>query len=56
LLTAGIPDDVIARELGLSERTYQRRVRGMMERLQVQTRFQLARQAALRGWFDDDLP
>jgi DNA-binding CsgD family transcriptional regulator len=56
LLTAGIPDDVIARELGLSERTYQRRVRGMMERLRVQTRFQLARQAGRRGWFDDDLP
>lgn len=54
LLTEGIPDDVIARELGLSERTYQRRVRGMMERLRAQTRFQLARQAYRRGWLDDD--
>ena len=54
LLTAGIPDDVIAREVGLSERTYQRRVRGMMERLNAQTRFQLARQAARRGWLDND--
>ncbi|HEU5417729.1 MAG TPA: LuxR C-terminal-related transcriptional regulator [Streptosporangiaceae bacterium] len=54
LLTAGIPDEVIARELGLSERTYQRRVRSMMERLRVQTRFQLARQATRRGWLDDE--
>jgi DNA-binding NarL/FixJ family response regulator len=54
LLTAGLPDDVIARELGISERTYQRRVRAMMERVNAQTRFQLARQAARRGWLDDD--
>ena len=56
LLTAGTPDDVIARELRLSERTYQRRVRGLMERVNAQTRFQLARQAARRGWLDDTVP
>ena len=56
LLTAGTPDDVIARELRLSERTYQRRVRGLMERVNAQTRFQLARQAARRGWLDDIVP
>ena len=56
LLTAGTPDDVIARELRLSERTYQRRVRGLMERVNAQTRFQLARQAARRGWLDDAAP
>lgn len=53
LLTAGTPDDVIARELRLSERTYQRRVRGLMERVNAQTRFQLARQAGRRGWLDE---
>jgi sugar-specific transcriptional regulator TrmB/DNA-binding CsgD family transcriptional regulator len=50
LMSAGLPDDVIARQLGLSERTYQRRVQAMMRRLHAQTRFQLARQAALQGW------
>lgn len=30
---AGAPDDVIARELGFSERTYQRRVQAMPRRL-----------------------
>jgi hypothetical protein len=44
---------VIARELRLSERTYQRRVRGLMERVNAQTRFQLARQAARRGWLNE---
>jgi DNA-binding CsgD family transcriptional regulator/sugar-specific transcriptional regulator TrmB len=53
LLTAGLPDEAIARQLGLSDRTYQRRMRDLMERLHVQTRFQLARQAARRGWLDD---
>lgn len=53
MLTAGIQDEVIARELGMSERTYQRRVRGMMELLNAQTRFQLARNAVARGWLGD---
>lgn len=50
LMSAGLPDDAIARQLGLSERTYQRRVQTMMRRLHAQTRFQLARQASLQGW------
>lgn len=53
LLTTGVPDDAIARELGLSERTFRRRVQNLMERLGARTRFQLARQAARRGWLDD---
>lgn len=51
-LTAGLPDETIARQLRLSDRTYQRRIHDLMERLHVQTRFQLARQAARRGWLD----
>ena len=53
-LTAGLPDEAIARQLGLSDRTYQRRIHDLMERLHAQTRFQLARQAARRGWLDAD--
>lgn len=34
--------------------THQRRIRGLMESLNVQTRFQLARQAIRRGWLTDD--
>ncbi|HEX9033061.1 MAG TPA: LuxR C-terminal-related transcriptional regulator [Streptosporangiaceae bacterium] len=54
LLTAGLPDDAVARQLGLSQRTYQRRMREIMDRLHAQTRFQLALQAARRGWLDND--
>ena len=54
LLTTGLPDDAVARQLGLSDRTYQRRIHDMMERLGARTRFQLARHAGRRGWLTDD--
>lgn len=52
LLTAGLPDEAIARQLGISDRTYQRRIHNLMEHLHVQSRFQLARQAIRRGWLE----
>lgn len=55
LLTAGLPDDVSARELGVSDRTYQRRVHDLMERLHAQTRFQMGVQAIRRGWISDSI-
>jgi sugar-specific transcriptional regulator TrmB/DNA-binding CsgD family transcriptional regulator len=54
LLTSGLPDEGISRQLGLSHRTLQRRVHDLMARLHAQTRFQLALQAARRGWLDLD--
>jgi DNA-binding CsgD family transcriptional regulator len=54
MLTAGLSDEAAARQLNMSDRTYQRRVRGLMETLDVQTRFQLARQAIRRGWLPSD--
>jgi sugar-specific transcriptional regulator TrmB/DNA-binding CsgD family transcriptional regulator len=56
LLAVGIPDEVIARELGLSDRTYQRRLHGLMQQLNAQTRFQLGRLASRCGWLDEDAP
>ncbi|GAA4935431.1 DNA-binding CsgD family transcriptional regulator [Nonomuraea thailandensis] len=53
LLSTGVPDEAIARALGLSERTCRRRIHYLMERLNARTRFQLARQAARRGWLND---
>lgn len=50
LLTAGLPDDSIARQLDLSPKTIQRRIHDIMTRLGAGTRFQAGLQAAFRGW------
>ncbi|WP_406384094.1 LuxR C-terminal-related transcriptional regulator [Streptomyces sp. NBC_01618] len=50
-LGAGLTDESIARELGVSERTVSRRIARLQEVLGAQTRFQLGVQAGRRGWF-----
>lgn len=48
LLTAGLKDDAIARRLGVSSRTLDRRLHALMRGLAARTRFQAGWQAALR--------
>lgn len=50
LLTTGAADATIARQLGISSRTVERRVRRMLELLHATTRFQAGVQAVKRGW------
>jgi len=50
LLLAGLTDQAIAAQLGLSMRTVQRRVHTLVEMAGVRTRLQLIWQAAHRGW------
>ncbi|MFI0898380.1 helix-turn-helix domain-containing protein [Streptomyces sp. NPDC020983] len=50
LLNAGMKDEAIARQLGLSQRTYRRRVTDLMRRLGATSRFQAGTQAMRRGW------
>jgi DNA-binding NarL/FixJ family response regulator len=50
LLLAGLTDDAIATKMGLSRRTVQRRVSGLIELVGVRTRLQLIWQSARRGW------
>ncbi len=50
LLSLGLTDRAIARELGVSERTIGRRVTRLQEHLGADTRFQLGLQIATRGW------
>lgn len=50
LLTTGLPDRSIAKQLGLSYRTYQRRLHRLMTVLGAETRFQAGLRAAARGW------
>jgi DNA-binding CsgD family transcriptional regulator len=49
-LSAGLTDESIAREFGVSERTIARRISRLQELLGAQTRFQLGVQAAHQGW------
>ncbi|OEV02462.1 helix-turn-helix transcriptional regulator [Streptomyces oceani] len=50
VLTTGLTDQVMARQLGISHRTFQRRLRDLMQRLGATTRFQLGLRAASQGW------
>lgn len=54
LLVAGLTDREIAGQVGLSERTVRTRVRAMLTRLDVATRFQAGYQAVRRGWLTID--
>ncbi|MFI7033884.1 helix-turn-helix domain-containing protein [Microbispora rosea] len=50
LLVTGVPDKSIASQLGISQRTVQRRISHIMEAAGVQTRMQLAWHAAREQW------
>ena len=50
LLHAGLKDEAIARQLGLSERTLLGRITDLSTRLGATSRFQAGAQAARRGW------
>lgn len=50
LLAGGASDDVIARELGISRRTFFRRLQVLMARLGAANRFQMALHAQRNGW------
>jgi hypothetical protein len=50
MLLAGLKDQAIGRQLGVSSRTATRRIAAVMERLGADTRFQAGVEAARRGW------
>jgi DNA-binding NarL/FixJ family response regulator len=50
LLLAGLKDDAIARQLGLSTRTMRRRMKHLLDLLGADNRFQAGVQATRRGW------
>jgi sugar-specific transcriptional regulator TrmB len=56
LLVAGLTDQEIAAQLGISDRTVRSRVRAMMGKLDATTRFQAGYQAVLRGWLTTASP
>ncbi|MBP2703944.1 helix-turn-helix transcriptional regulator [Microbispora sp. RL4-1S] len=50
MLKAGLKDQAIARQLGVSARTATRRISTIMTRMGAETRFQAGVEAAARGW------
>lgn len=52
LLATDMPDAVIARRLGISDRTLRRHISGLERQWDVSTRFTLAVAAQRRGWLD----
>lgn len=54
LLAAGLKDEAVARQLGVSLRTVHRRVSELTDRLGARTRFQAGLLAARRGWWGPD--
>ncbi|WIX83351.1 helix-turn-helix domain-containing protein [Amycolatopsis carbonis] len=52
LLVGGVSDKSIAKHLGVSHRTVQRRLQDLMQRADAQSRMQLAWQVAKLGWLD----
>lgn len=50
LLATGLPDATIARRLGISSRTLDRRLRSLLDRLNAANRFQAGVLATQRGW------
>jgi DNA-binding CsgD family transcriptional regulator len=54
LLAMGLPDETIARQMGIGHRTVQRRVQALLVRLGAASRFQAGVLAASRGWWQPE--
>lgn len=50
LLVTGMTDEMAARRLGLSRRTFRRRLKALMDKLGARSRFQAGFMLAATGW------
>jgi DNA-binding NarL/FixJ family response regulator len=53
LLVTGMTDEMAARRLGLSRRTFRRRLKALMDKLGARSRFQAGFMLAETGWTTD---
>ncbi|HEV2755149.1 MAG TPA: helix-turn-helix transcriptional regulator [Actinomycetota bacterium] len=53
LLVTGMTDEMAARRLGLSRRTFRRRLKALMDKLGARSRFQAGFMLAETGWTND---
>lgn len=56
LLAEGLTDEVIAQRLGISKRTYGRRLKDVMRKLGARSRFEAGARAVRTGWLEEDPP
>lgn len=56
LLVTGMTDEMAARRLGLSRRTFRRRLKALMDKLGARSRFQAGFMLAETGWTRDGRP
>ena len=56
MLAEGFTDEVVAQRVGMSERTYRRRLKGAMTKLGAGSRFQAGAVAVRKGWFREEHP
>ena len=53
LLVTGMTDEMAARRLGLSRRTFRRRLKALMDKLGARSRFQAGFMLAGTGWTNE---
>ncbi|MDQ3916806.1 MAG: LuxR C-terminal-related transcriptional regulator [Actinomycetota bacterium] len=53
LLVTGMTDEMAARRLGLSRRTFRRRLKALMDKLGARSRFQAGFMLAETGWTNE---
>lgn len=53
LLVTGMTDEMAARRLGLSRRTFRRRLKALMDKLGARSRFQAGFMLAETGWANE---
>lgn len=56
MLAKGLTDDVVAHRVGISKRTYRRRLRAVMRKLGAGSRFEAGAVAVRKGWLRDEHP
>ena len=56
LLVTGMTDEMAARRLGLSRRTFRRRLKALMDKLGARSRFQAGFMLAETGWTEQQDP
>ncbi len=56
LLAEGLTDEVIAQRIGISKRTYRRRLKNVMRKLGAGSRFEAGARAVQNGWLEEEPP